>query len=134
MPTGAVFQALDDLTSYPYWWPDVRSVHQLEQDTAQVRCRALLPYSLELRMHRVEEDVRTGRLRVDLTGDLEGYCACRIQRNGHATRVDVVQEVHLRKTPLRKAERLLAPLYRANHAAMMWRGERGLRAYLVDGA
>ncbi|MBA0128167.1 SRPBCC family protein [Haloechinothrix sp. YIM 98757] len=132
-PVAEVFTALADLASYPRWWRDVRTVARLDDDTARVMCRALLPYSLDLRLHRAEEDERSGHLRVDLTGDLEGFCRCRVAPDGHGARVEVYQAVEIRKSLLRRAERALGPLYRANHTAMMWRGRRGLRAYLANG-
>jgi hypothetical protein len=133
VPAREVFGALADLASYPRWWRDVRAVRQLDEHTAHVTCRAVLPYSLDLRLRRAEEDDRTGRLRVDLTGDLEGFCSCLISGNGSGSRVELHQEVDLRKPQLRRVERWLGPLYRANHAAMMWRGRRGLHEYLAEG-
>ncbi|MDV6012255.1 SRPBCC family protein [Haloechinothrix sp. LS1_15] len=130
-PAREVFGALADLASYPRWWRDVRTVRQLDEDTAQVTCRSVLPYSLDLWLRRAEEDNRAGRLRVDLTGDLEGYCGCLVTGNGHRSQVVVYQEVELRKPQLRRVEPWLGPLYRANHAAMMWRGRRGLLHYLT---
>src|SRR5690348_13129867 len=69
-----VFGALVDLANYPTWWPDVRSVRQVDADTAELTCRAVLPYALVFRLHRSVQDEGAGRLRVDITGDLEGFC------------------------------------------------------------
>ncbi|MGH3948088.1 MAG: SRPBCC family protein [Pseudonocardiaceae bacterium] len=131
MPAADVFTALADLDSYPAWWPYVRSVHQVDDDTADVLCRSVLPYSLELRLRRAIEDQPARHLRVDMSGDLEGFCAAQVERNGGGCFVRIAQEVVLRKKTLRRIEPVLRPLLRANHAAMMWRGERGLRAHLA---
>lgn len=127
----AVFDALTDLRTYPSWWPHVRKVHEVDDDTAHVSCRAVLPYSLNLRFRRSEQDESTGRLRVDLTGDLEGYCGAEVRPRGTGTLVVISQEVVLTKAALRRVQPVLRPLFRANHAAMMRRGERGLRAHLA---
>ena len=127
-----VFDALVDLARYPAWWPDVRSVSQVDNDTAEVACRALLPYSLVFHMRRAELDERSGRLRVDLTGDLEGHCQGVVgAERPHRTRLEISQHVVVNKSLLRRLAPVARPLFRANHAAMMWRGQRGLRRYLL---
>lgn len=130
-PASRVFGALSDLRTYPAWWPHVRTVHEVDADTAVVTCRAVLPYSLDLRLRRAEEDAGTGRLRVDLDGDLRGYCRAEVLAAGSGAVVVISQEVELTKPVLRAAQPLLRPLLRANHSAMMRRGERGLRAHLA---
>jgi hypothetical protein len=127
-----LFGALVDLANYPAWWPDVRAVDELDADTAQVTCRAVLPYALVFRLHRVEQDERAGRLRVDMSGDLEGYCEGVVAAGqpGPAT-LAISQRVVVNKSLLRRLAPVARPLFRANHAAMMRRGQRGLRAYLA---
>jgi uncharacterized protein YndB with AHSA1/START domain len=126
----AVFAAIADLETYPDWWADVRSVSQVDGETAELICRAALPYRLVLRMHRVEQDERAGRLRVKLTGDLEGFLAGLVLGSGEETRLEITQEVVARKPLLRRLDPLARPLFRANHAMMMRRGRRGLRTHL----
>jgi hypothetical protein len=126
-----VFDVLVDLARYPAWWPDVRSVSQVDDDTAVVACRALLPYSLVFHMRRAEQDERSGRLRVDLTGDLEGHCqGVVVTERAHRTRLEISQHLVVNKSLLCRLAPVARPLFRANHAAMMWRGQRGLRRYL----
>jgi len=126
-----VFDTVVDLEKYPVWWSDVRSVSQVDGDTAELICRAALPYRLVLRMHRVEQDERAGRLRVKLTGDLEGFLAGLVLGSGEETRLEITQEVVARKPLLRRLDPLARPLFRANHALMMRRGRRGLRTHLA---
>ncbi|HET9138365.1 polyketide cyclase [Actinophytocola sp.] len=127
-----LFGALVDLANYPAWWPDVRAVDRLDDDTAQVTCRALLPYALVFRLHRVEQDERAGRLRVGISGDLEGFCEGVVAPGspGRAT-LAISQRVVVNKSLLRRLAPVARPLFRANHAVMMRRGQRGLRAYLA---
>lgn len=127
-----VFGALVDLANYPRWWPDVRSVSQVDDNTAELTCRALLPYALVFRLHRKVQDEDAGHLRVDMTGDLEGYVQGIVAADDPTrARLEISQEVVVHKKLLRRLAPVARPLFRANHAAMMWRGHRGLRAYLA---
>jgi hypothetical protein len=128
--TARVFDTLVDLLNWPRWWPDVRAVHQLDDDTAELTCRAVLPYALTFRLHRAEQNAGTGLLRVDMTGDLDGYCEAVVSGNGHGSRLAVDQGVAVTRPLLRALAPVARPLLIANHAAMMRRGQRGLRAYL----
>jgi uncharacterized protein YndB with AHSA1/START domain len=127
---GVVFEAIVDLATYPDWWSDVRSVSKVDDETAELVCRAMLPYHLVLRMHRREQDARAGRLRVDLSGDLEGSLTGLVSGAGKGTRLEITQEVVARKALLRRLDPIARPAFRANHALMMHRGRRGLRLRL----
>lgn len=129
--TTRVFDALVDLASYPCWWPDIRAVTQLDDDTAEVTCRSALPYSLTFRLHRAEENAHAGRMRVDMTGDLEGYVQGLVaQHRTLGALLAISQRVVVNKPLLRALSPVARPLFQANHALMMWRGQRGFRAYL----
>lgn len=130
--TARVFDALVDLASYPRWWPDIRDVTRVDDDTAEVTCRSVLPYALTFRLHRAEEDAAAGRMRVDMTGDLEGYVQGVVVRHSVAgALLDISQRVVVNKPLLRTLAPVARPLFRANHTLMMWRGQRGFRAYLT---
>jgi uncharacterized protein YndB with AHSA1/START domain len=130
-PARTVFDAVVDLAGYPRWWPDVRSVSRIDDDTAELVCRAALPYQLVLRMRRAEQDAPSGRLRVQLAGDLEGSLAALVVRYPAGTRLDITQHVVATKPLLRHLSPLARPLFRANHALMMRRGQHGLRRFLA---
>lgn len=129
-PLETVFGVLVDIGGYPVWWPDVRTVRQVDEDTAELTCRATLPFTLVLRMTRVEQEPDAGRLRVLLSGDLEGELRCVLTRRPGGTRLDIGQEVGVRKPLLRVLSPLVRPVLRANHALMMRRGQGGLRTHL----
>jgi hypothetical protein len=129
---GRVFAALVDLGGYPDWWPDIRDVTQVDDDTAEVTCRSFLPYSLRFRLHRSVEDEAGGRVRVDISGDLEGYVQGLVAEHRTAgALLEITQRVVVTKPLLRALAPVGRPVFRANHAVMMWRGQRGLRAYLA---
>ena len=130
--TERVFDALVDLADYPTWWPDIRDVTRLDDDTAEVTCRSVLPYALTFRLHRAVEDATTGRMRVDMTGDLEGFVQGEVATHRTAgVLLAITQRVVVRKPLLRAFAPVGRPVFRANHALMMWRGQRGFRAYLA---
>ena len=130
--SARVFDALVDLTSYPTWWPDIRAVRQIDDDTAEVICRSVLPYALTFRLHRVVEDSREGRMRVDITGDLEGYVQGVVaEHETEGAVLAISQQVVVTKPLLRALAPIARPLFRVNHALMMRRGQRGFRAYLT---
>ncbi|WP_143229909.1 SRPBCC family protein [Actinophytocola xanthii] len=129
--TPRVFGALVDLTSWPLWWPDVRSVQRIDDDTAEMTCRATLPYTLGFRLRRSVQDEPTGRLRVEMTGDLEGHTEATVSGDDSTSRLEIDQCVETTKPLLRTFAPVARPLFVANHALMMRRGQRGLRAYLA---
>ncbi len=128
---GRVFDALVDLDSYPAWWPDIRAVNRVDDDTAELVCRSTLPYVLTFRLHRAEEDAGKGRMRVDMTGDLEGYVQGVVAARTQGAVLAISQRVVVNKPLLRALAPVARPVFRANHALMMWRGQRGFRAYLT---
>jgi polyketide cyclase/dehydrase/lipid transport protein len=129
---GQVFDALVDLSRYPEWWPDIRSVTRIDDDTAEVVCRSTLPYALTFRMHRAVEDPRERRMRVNITGDLVGYVQGVVAEHGKlGVLLDISQRVVVTKPLLRALSPVARPVFRVNHALMMRRGQRGFRAYLT---
>jgi hypothetical protein len=130
-PTHAVFDTVTDVAGYPQWWPDVRSVSRIDDNTAELICRATLPYHLVLRMRRAEQDERAGRLAVHLAGDLEGLLAARVIRGPAGTTLDIHQDVVVTKPLLRGLAPVARPLFLLNHTMMMRRGQSGLRARLA---
>lgn len=131
--TARVFDTLVDVANYPAWWPDIRAVTRVDDDTAEVTCRALLPYALTFRLHRAVEDAAAGRMRVDMTGDLEGYVQGEVAAHRDAgALLAISQRVVVTKPLLRALSPVARPVFRANHAVMMWRGQRGFRAYLTS--
>lgn len=127
--TYAVLEALD---GYPDWWPEVKEVRRIDDDTYALRCRSILPYDLEFESARAIQDPTTLVLEARLRGDLEGFTRWDIKPRGRGGANAVfTEEVILNKTLLRRLAPAARPAFKANHALMMYRGRRGLRTYLA---
>nr|WP_225953769.1 SRPBCC family protein [Kibdelosporangium phytohabitans] len=127
---GDVFDVVTDPGTYPLWWPDIHGVGRIDDDTAEVVCRSVLPYALTFRMHRAEQDLDRGRMMIGMTGDLEGFCRSTVVPGRRTVTLEITQDVIVNKPLLRALAPVARPVFRANHAAMMWRGQRGLRGFL----
>ena len=130
-PHDRVYAALTGIEDYEHWWPQVREVHRIDADTGRVRIRSLLPYTLDLVLARTVQDEGRGILRVDIAGDLQGWCAWQLTAEGTGTRARFSQEVQVAVPMLQRVPFAIRPLLRGNHALMMRSGERGLRKYLT---
>jgi hypothetical protein len=126
-----VYATLQDVESYPTWWPQVVGARWIDDDSGEVRCRSLLPYELTFVVHREVEDARTRVLRARLDGDLAGFSQWTVAaRNGGSVAI-FDEEVNVRKRLVRAAGRLARPALRFNHDLMMRAGEKGLREHLA---
>ena len=126
-----MYAALAEVEDYPRWWPQIREIHRIDADSGRVRIRSLLPFTLDLVLARALEDRAGGILRVDITGDLQGWCAWQLNAIGSVTRAQFSQEVHVLVPMLQRVPFAVRPLLRGNHAHMMRSGERGLSRYLT---
>jgi uncharacterized protein YndB with AHSA1/START domain len=133
-PPGAVYRVLERPDEYPTWWPQVREVRRTGDTTGTLRFRSVLPYDLYVTAHATRQDPRAGILEVAMYGDLEGWVRWTVSGNGGAgTRLLFEEDVIVNKPLMRRLAVPCRPLFRVNHALMMRRGRRGLRARL-DGA
>ena len=84
-PREQVYAALADVDGYARWWPQIREIHRIDADSGRVRIRSLLPYTLNLVLTRAIQDETRGILRVDVDGDLRGWCAWQLTAEGTGT-------------------------------------------------
>jgi hypothetical protein len=126
-----VYETLADVDGYQRWWPQIREIQRIDADTGRVWIRSLIPYTLDLVLHRAVQDEARGVLRVDIDGDLQGWCAWQVSAEGGGTRAQFSQEVDVTVTMLQRAPLAVRPLLRGNHAYMMRSGERGLQSHLA---
>lgn len=125
-----VYTALQDVESYPTWWPQVVAARWLDGDSGEVRCRSLLPYELAFVVHRDIEDPLTRVLRARMDGDLAGFSQWTVSARDDGSVAVFDEEVDVRKRLVRAAGRFARPALRFNHDVMMRSGERGLRRKL----
>jgi Polyketide cyclase / dehydrase and lipid transport len=130
-PRKQVYAALADVEGYEQWWPQVREIHRIDVDSGRVRIRSLLPYTLDLVLARDVADEARGILRVDITGDLRGWCTWQLTADSGGTRARFSQEVEVTVPLLQRVPFAIRPLLRGNHSHMMRSGERGLRRHLT---
>ncbi|MFC4610890.1 SRPBCC family protein [Streptomyces maoxianensis] len=127
---AAVYEVLERAEEYPRWWPQVREVTALDEITGTARFRSFLPYELLVTARAQRRDPAAGVLEVGMKGDLEGWARWTLTEHGGGTRALYEQEVEVRKPLMRRLALPCRPVFRANHAAMMRGGRRGLAAYL----
>jgi ribosome-associated toxin RatA of RatAB toxin-antitoxin module len=125
-----LFDVLSDIASYPRWWPQLRSVERIDDDTAAVECRSVLPYTLRLRAQRAREDRDSRILEVRLDGDLDGWSRWSMTPRQNGTALVFEQEVVVHGRVLRWVGLLGRPLLRLNHAWMMRGGRLGLDRWM----
>lgn len=123
LPADRLFDVLVDVAGYPAWWPQVRAVARVDEDTAHVVARSRLPYALDLQLTRVVQDRASGVLEARLGGRLEGWARWTLTPVGTATTVRYEQEVVVHGLLMSLGSRVARPLLEANHDAMM-RGAR----------
>ena len=128
MPSGRdhLFEVLADVGGYPSWWPQVRAVARLDDDTAHVVARSLLPYSLDLVLTRAVEDRAAGVLEARITGQLDGWSRWTLREAGAGTALRYEQEVTTPGRLMTAASAVARPVLVANHTWMMRGGRRGL--------
>lgn len=123
-----LYDVLEDVASYPTWWPQVRAVAAAGEEAALVACRSFLPYTLHVELRPRVRDRDGGVLEATLAGDLVGHSRWLVEpdREGSRTRLRYHQQVSTPSTLLRGASRVARPLLEANHAWMMRGALRGL--------
>lgn len=132
-PVERVHDVLADLERYPEWWPQVRAVAKIDDDTARVLCRSVLPYTLDLTLHAVRRD--PSLLEVEISGDLTGWSRVELaSRGAGSTHVIYTQGVVVVHRGLAVLSTLARPVLRWNHARMMTGCQQGLQARTATAA
>jgi len=130
-PPDDVYKVLERLPDYPLWWPQVKAVRPVSDDTFELTCRASLPYELVFTTTQAVRDPSARVLEATMHGDLDGFSRWTIASQPAGTAATFTEEVVATKPLLRKLEPIARPAFKANHTRMMRDGERGLRTYLA---
>lgn len=130
VPPARAYAALEQAEDYPRWWPQVRTVRRVDDTSAVITIRSLLPYDMTFTARRTRREEAAGALEAELTGDIEGWArwTVTVAGSGCLVRYDQVVDVNM---PLLR--RFAVPgrlFFRANHRLMTWAGQRGLAGYL----
>lgn len=130
-PYDEVFDVLADLEHYPQWWPAVRKIVPVDEETAGAYLRSRLPYTLVCTLTRETQDREHGALEVRLAGDLHGYARWVLFDAAGQTTGVYEQRVTARRASMRFLAPAAGPLFRLNHRWMMQDGLDGLRRRLA---
>ncbi|MBH5337925.1 SRPBCC family protein [Streptomyces pactum] len=130
-PPDAVYAVLVAAEDYPRWWPQVREAVRTGDTGGAARIRSLIPYDLWITAREERQDPAARVIQAALGGDVEGWARWIVTPRTTGTRVFFEQSVVVRKPLLRRLAVPGRPFFRANHALMMCRGRRGLRARLA---
>lgn len=133
-----VWAVLSDETLLPQWWPSAflwvgRRAQGEERGvgrTADVLARGFLPYTLRWRIRVTDILPEPEGFVVQVHGDLNGTGTWTAQARGEGSAVSLLWSVQVGHPLLRRWERLLWPLFHANHHWAMHQGERSLRLEL----
>jgi Polyketide cyclase / dehydrase and lipid transport len=133
-----VWAVLADAQELPRWWPSVYlEAQRLENGDSdgvgQVTAlwtKGFLPYTLRWRF-RVSEVERPHRLAIEAVGDFVGRGLWTLAGTSDETNVTFDWRVRAEKPVLRGLSFLLKPVFSANHAWAMARGDESLRLELL---
>ena len=132
-PPEAIFDVLEDVEALPRWWPSVylrvTPVAGRER-TYDLHTKGWLPYTLRWRLTATRNE-RPRHLGIEASGDFEGTGLWTLVPDGAGTEVRFDWRIRAEKPLLRRLSWLLKPVFSANHAWAMRRGEESLRRELA---
>lgn len=130
-PPTDLMPVLEDLGSYPAWWPEIRRVRPLGDKRFEVVARSFLPYELRFVSEAGSSEPRAGVINATLSGDMEGAVRWTVEPVDGGCRLLYDQEVTTHKRLLNVTAPVARPAFKANHAVMMRHGEAGLRTFMA---
>jgi ribosome-associated toxin RatA of RatAB toxin-antitoxin module len=131
-PLDHLYAVLSDITSYPKWWPEIRTVTPLGDNRFEMVARSTLPYELRFISEEDASQRRRDVIHARLYGDLEGFARWTIvELPAGGCRLIYDQEVDTNKRLLDTLAPVARPAFKANHTLMMRHGQAGLRTYVA---
>ena len=139
-PLAIAWRMVDDVTSWPRWWPDYRRVEcvsQVRHGTGSrwhVRVKADLPYTVDFQFVVVEHQPPT-YVKTQVEGFFSGEIDWTLEELGPAATRMVLRERTETRWPLINLVARIGGrwLLERNHRAAMDRGREGMRAALAGG-
>lgn len=135
-PVDRVWDALTTLSTWPRWWPGVRSVRPLRSGDAdglgsvhRIEWATRWPLRPLTKVRAIEVR-RFERLRTRTGGHLCGEAIWLLRSEGRQTHVTHLWRVQMTAPWMRWLAPALVPLLRWNHVGVMRAGAAGLAAYL----
>jgi Polyketide cyclase / dehydrase and lipid transport len=126
-----VYAVLEDLATYPSWWPEVKRTRRLDDDAAEVTCRSVLPYDLVFVTTQERRDPFERVLQARMAGDLDGFSRWTITEVAGGTSAVFDEDVVTNKPLLNRLAPVARPVFQGNHWLMMRHGQRGLATFLA---
>jgi hypothetical protein len=126
-----VMSVLNDLETYPAWWPEMREVRSLGGNRFEVVARSFLPYELRCVSEEEPGQPKPGIIEARLSGDMEGTVRWTVEEVEDGCRLVYDQEVSTNKRLLNVMAPVARPAFKVNHALMMRHGEAGLRTFMA---
>ncbi len=131
-PLHDLYVVLSDVTAYPAWWPEIRTVTPLGDNRFEMVARSTLPYELRFVSEEDATERRPDVIRARLSGDLEGFARWTIvELPAGGCRLVYDQEVDTNKRLLDTLAPVARLAFKGNHTLMMRHGQAGLRTYMA---
>lgn len=130
-------QTLDDVESWPNWWPGLEKLERLEgvpgHVGSRVRCTwRASGYRLNIIIEIIDYQPQQ-ILRFTSSGDLIGEGSWTMQKAGEdQTAMQIVWNVATTKRWMNRLAPILRPFFERNHQRVMKKGERGFNQFLRE--
>jgi uncharacterized protein YndB with AHSA1/START domain len=140
VPRAIAWRMVDDVASWPSWWPDYRLAEVVAGARHgagarwHVRVKSNLPYTVDFHFTVVEHDPPR-RVKTRVEGFFTGEIDWTLEEEGpEATRMVLHERTETQWLLINLSARLGGRgLLERNHAAAMRRGEEGMKAALARG-
>jgi uncharacterized protein YndB with AHSA1/START domain len=133
-PIEDVYDIVGDMKAYPTWWGDAFLTASGDDGPPRpgrrndVVARGFLPYCVRWGAEIVEAE-RPRRIHTRLHGDFEGEGTWLLEESEGGTRAVLDWRPEVTKPLVRRLTPVLRPLFRANHAWAMRRGQKAIVPY-----
>lgn len=125
----AVWDVLEDATSWPEWWRGVERVRAVGDERYRIAWRSRIPYALEFEF-QVDRVDTPREMAGTATGELAGTGHWRLFEQGGVTAVTYEWDVRTTKAWMNLLAPVARPVFEYNHKVVMRWGGEGLAQVL----